>query len=98
MDGRIEPKYSPLKVKQGLMAKYSELGPFFACRYYFFRIFLPSLLLIDDKMAMAHSVENRVPFLENSLVDFALSLPPRELFNDLTTKSLVSRSMSNLLP
>jgi len=36
---------------------------------------LKGLLLLDDKLGMAHSIENRVPFLDNKLVDFAMSCP-----------------------
>ena len=37
------------------------------------------LLVRQDKMTMAHSVENRVPFLDKNLVDFARALPSRYL-------------------
>lgn len=40
---------------------------------------LPGLLNRQDKMTMAASVENRVPFLDNEFAQFALSLPPRHL-------------------
>ena len=39
------------------------------------KTFLRGLLLIDDKLSMCHSIENRVPFLDNNLVDFAMSCP-----------------------
>jgi asparagine synthase (glutamine-hydrolysing) len=39
------------------------------------RTFLHGLLVVEDKMSMAHSLETRVPFLDNDLVDFAMSLP-----------------------
>ena len=32
-------------------------------------------LLVEDRMSMAHSLESRVPFLDNDLIDLALSLP-----------------------
>src|SRR5215469_12818022 len=38
------------------------------------RTFLHGLLVVEDKMSMAHSLETRVPFLDNDLVDFATSL------------------------
>ena len=38
---------------------------------------LQSLLLRNDRMCMAASVESRVPFIENGLIDFALHLPFR---------------------
>ena len=39
------------------------------------KTFLKGLLLLDDKLGMSHSIENRVPFLDNNLVDFAMSCP-----------------------
>ncbi|MGI3903983.1 MAG: asparagine synthase (glutamine-hydrolyzing) [Janthinobacterium lividum] len=37
--------------------------------------FLNGLLVVEDKMSMAHSLETRVPFLDNDLVEFAMRLP-----------------------
>lgn len=37
--------------------------------------FLPGVLLVGDKMSMANTIEMRVPFLDNDLVDFVLTLP-----------------------
>jgi asparagine synthase (glutamine-hydrolysing) len=41
------------------------------------RTFLHGLLVVEDKLSMAHSLETRVPFLDNDLVDFAMKLPVR---------------------
>ena len=35
------------------------------------KTFLHGLLLVEDKLSMAHGLETRVPFLDNDLVDFA---------------------------
>jgi asparagine synthase (glutamine-hydrolysing) len=47
------------------------------------RTFLHGLLLVEDKLSMAHSLESRVPFLDNDLVDFAQRLPVRHKLRDL---------------
>jgi asparagine synthase (glutamine-hydrolysing) len=39
------------------------------------KTFLHGLLVVEDKLSMAHGLENRVPFLDNDLVDFAMRLP-----------------------
>lgn len=39
------------------------------------KTFLQGLLIVEDKLSMAHSLETRVPFLDNDLVDFAMQLP-----------------------
>jgi asparagine synthase (glutamine-hydrolysing) len=41
------------------------------------RTFLHGLLLVEDKLSMAHGLETRLPFLDNDLVEFAQSLPVR---------------------
>jgi asparagine synthase (glutamine-hydrolysing) len=49
------------------------------CLRYEMRTHLVDLLLRQDKMAMAHGVENRVPFLDRQIVDFARALPAQQL-------------------
>ncbi|SMH41621.1 asparagine synthase (glutamine-hydrolyzing) [Azospirillum agricola] len=39
------------------------------------KTFLHGLLVVDDKLSMAHGLETRVPFLDNDLVDFAMRTP-----------------------
>ena len=36
--------------------------------------YLPDLLMRQDKMSMAHSIENRVPFLDNDMVTTSLNI------------------------
>lgn len=43
--------------------------------YFEAKTFLHGLLVVDDKLSMAHSLETRVPFLDNNLVDFAQKIP-----------------------
>jgi asparagine synthase (glutamine-hydrolysing) len=47
------------------------------------RTFLHGLFLVEDKLSMAHSLENRVPFMDNDLVEFAQRLPLRLKLRDL---------------
>ncbi|MBB6062107.1 asparagine synthase (glutamine-hydrolyzing) [Thermosipho japonicus] len=46
-----------------------------ASLYFELKTFLHGLLIIEDKISMAHSLETRVPFLDNDLVDFATKIP-----------------------
>src|SRR5262249_16148468 len=48
-----------------------------ASLYFELKTFLHGILLVEDKVSMAHSLETRAPFLDNDLVDFALRLPAR---------------------
>lgn len=46
-----------------------------ASLYFEAKTFLHGLLIVEDRVSMAHSLETRVPFLDNPLVDFAMKIP-----------------------
>ncbi len=52
--------------------------------YFEIKTFLPGLLLVGDKLAMANGLEERFPFLDNDLVDFAQKIPIRHKLGNLT--------------
>ena len=56
--------------------------------------FLEGVLLVCDRLSMAHTIEMRVPFLDNDLVDFCLTLP-NEYKKD---KKILKEAFSYLLP
>lgn len=41
-----------------------------------FKLILPSLMQMGDRMAGAFSIENRCPFLDRRIIEFGFSLPP----------------------
>lgn len=45
--------------------------------YFEAKTFMHGLLVVEDKLSMAHGLETRVPFLDNDLVNFAMKLPVR---------------------
>jgi asparagine synthase (glutamine-hydrolysing) len=49
------------------------------CLKYEMQTYLVDLLVRQDKMTMAHGMENRVPFLDRHVVDFARTLPAEHL-------------------
>jgi asparagine synthase (glutamine-hydrolysing) len=51
--------------------------------YFESKTFLHGLLVVEDKLSMAHGLESRVPFLDNDLVDFAMSCPVNFKVNNL---------------
>lgn len=51
--------------------------------YFEAKTFLHGLLVVEDKLSMAHSLETRVPFLDNDLVDFAAACPVGLKLNNL---------------
>jgi asparagine synthase (glutamine-hydrolysing) len=46
---------------------------------YEMQTYLPDLLIRQDKMSMAHSIENRVPFLDNDVVRQSFEIPEKYL-------------------
>jgi asparagine synthase (glutamine-hydrolysing) len=54
-----------------------------ASLYFELRSFLPGLLLVEDKLSMAHGLETRVPFLDDEVVDLAMRLPARMKLRNL---------------
>jgi asparagine synthase (glutamine-hydrolysing) len=51
--------------------------------YFEAKTFLHGLLVVEDKLSMAHGLESRVPFLDNDLVDFAMQCPVHLKLNNL---------------
>jgi asparagine synthase (glutamine-hydrolysing) len=52
--------------------------------YFEAKTFLHGLFVLEDKLSMAHSLETRVPFMDNDLVDFAMSCPVSFKLNNLS--------------
>ena len=51
--------------------------------YFEAKTFLNGLLIMEDKLSMAHGLETRVPFLDNDLVEFAMRLPVKMKLGNL---------------
>jgi asparagine synthase (glutamine-hydrolysing) len=62
--------------------------------YFEARTFLHGLLVVEDKLSMAHSIETRVPFLDNDLVDFATRIPLRLKLGDLSNAQRLNENES----
>jgi asparagine synthase (glutamine-hydrolysing) len=64
-----------------------------------FRTYLPDDVLVKvDRMSMAHSLESRVPLLDNDVIDFAASLPLPMKIRDGRRKVLLKQVASRILP
>jgi asparagine synthase (glutamine-hydrolysing) len=62
------------------------------------KTYLHELLMKQDQMSMAASLESRVPFLDHKLVEFTSSLPERLKLRRWTTKYVLRQSMKGVLP
>ncbi|SMC79041.1 asparagine synthase (glutamine-hydrolyzing) [Pedobacter nyackensis] len=54
--------------------------------YFEIKTFLPGLLLVGDKLAMASGLEERFPFLDNDLVNFSQKIPVRHKLGNLENR------------
>ncbi|MBA3442659.1 MAG: asparagine synthase (glutamine-hydrolyzing) [Pyrinomonadaceae bacterium] len=62
------------------------------------KTYLHELLMKQDQMSMAASIESRVPFLDHKLVEFTARLPERMKLRGWTTKYILRESMKHVLP
>ena len=62
------------------------------------KTYLVELLMKQDQMSMAASIESRVPFLDHQLVEFAAALPPRLKLRGFTTKWILRQAVRSILP
>ncbi|KJS66626.1 MAG: hypothetical protein JL50_11330 [Peptococcaceae bacterium BICA1-7] len=66
--------------------------------YWDTKTYLNGLLMLEDRMSMANSLESRVPFLDYRIVEFAFKLPSQMKLNGLTTKYIIKQSVAKYLP
>jgi asparagine synthase (glutamine-hydrolysing) len=62
------------------------------------KTYLQELLMKQDQMSMAASIESRVPFLDHVLAEFVGRLPENMKLRGSTTKYVLRRSMEGVLP
>jgi asparagine synthase (glutamine-hydrolysing) len=60
--------------------------------------YLLELLMKQDQMSMAASIESRVPFLDHPLVEFAAGIPSSYSTKGLEGKSVLKSAVEDLLP
>ena len=80
-----------------------EVSPLAKAQSFDLKTFLPGLLQVDERLAMAASLEGRVPWLDHDLMDFTLSLPdtlklgPMQ-YGQRQSKYVLRQAMASLLP
>jgi asparagine synthase (glutamine-hydrolysing) len=62
------------------------------------KTYLHELLMKQDQMSMAASIESRVPFLDHKLVEFTARMPVEMKLRGKTTKWLLRETMKGILP
>ena len=62
------------------------------------KTYLHELLMKQDQMSMAASIESRVPFLDHKLVEYTAKLPEKMKIRGRTTKWILREAMKGILP
>lgn len=62
------------------------------------KTYLHELLMKQDQMSMAASIESRVPFLDHKLVEFTARMPHEMKLRGGTTKWILREAMKGILP
>ena len=62
------------------------------------KTYLVELLMKQDNMSMAASIESRVPFLDHKLVEFAFSIPAQYSTRGMAGKCVLKKIAEDLLP
>jgi asparagine synthase (glutamine-hydrolysing) len=88
------------RFEASLPSEFMSWDPFSRAQYTEITIFLSNYLLCSqgDRMAMAHAVEGRFPFLDHRVVEFACSLPPRYRMHGLKEKYLLRKAAAGIIP
>ena len=60
--------------------------------------YLIELLMKQDQMSMAASIESRVPFLDHELVEFTARIPAKYSVDGMAGKFILKEAVENLLP
>jgi asparagine synthase (glutamine-hydrolysing) len=88
----------PFAAQHAALARRPKSGLLNALLYADTKTYLHELLMKQDQMSMAASIESRVPFLDHPLVEYATRLPEHMKVRGLETKVVLRRAMTGLLP
>jgi asparagine synthase (glutamine-hydrolysing) len=96
----MRPDAALQEVADALPARFESWERFSQAEYLEAAYLLPGYILSSqgDRMAMAHGVEGRYPFLDHRVVQFASHLPPAVKMKVLDEKHLLRRAAKGLIP
>jgi asparagine synthase (glutamine-hydrolysing) len=97
--GAHDPGWDPLDLYRERYAETAGAEPLARMQDVDLGIYLVDDLLVKtDRLSMAHSLELRVPFLDQRVAEFALALPTRLKVRGLAKKRLLRQALAPLLP
>jgi asparagine synthase (glutamine-hydrolysing) len=93
--------YHPVQeVADHLPPDFTARDPLSKAQFLEMTIFLSNYLLSSqgDRVAMAHSLETRMPYLDHRLIDFAFRLPSKWKLNGMDEKHILKKAAASVLP
>jgi len=88
----------PYRELRRVLARVKDLSLLDGLLYADIKTYLHELLMKQDQMSMATSIESRVPFLDHKLVEFTARMPDTMKLRGGTTKFVLRESMKGVLP
>jgi len=98
MRDRLQSSANPYSRMQEFLAETDAKSVLDQILFVDMKTYLHELLMKQDQMSMAASIESRVPFLDHKLVEFSAAMPDRLKLRGATTKYVLRESMKGLLP
>jgi asparagine synthase (glutamine-hydrolysing) len=88
------------ELRDQLPRDFTRWHPLSQAQYLETAFLLPGYILSSqgDRVAMAHAVEGRFPFLDHRVVEFAARIPPKLKIRGLREKHLLRESTKGMLP
>jgi len=88
------------ELRDSLPAEFMRWHPLSQAQYLEAAYLLPGYILSSqgDRVAMAHAIEGRFPFLDHRLVELAARIPPRLKIRGLREKHILREAGKRLLP
>jgi asparagine synthase (glutamine-hydrolysing) len=87
----------PLRTRRVLLED-TDWDPFTGCLYQDLKTYLVSILMRQDKMSMAASIESRIPFLDYRIIEYSYTLAPALKQKGLNTKFVLKTLARKYLP
>ena len=90
--------YDPLRALDQLTEPLAGASATERASYVYLKTYLRTLLIQEDKVGMAHSIESRMPLCDRELVEFLASVPPEHKLHDGELKYFAKTAFVDVYP
>jgi asparagine synthase (glutamine-hydrolysing) len=90
--------YEILEEFRQIFSVLGDVSYFTKMTYFDFVASLPALLQVDDRVNGAFELESRVPLLDEDIIEFSFSVPPKYKFLGGSLKGLLRQSTLGMIP